>query len=115
MEAPLPAHAHYQFKFLHAAINELVVGPGDVRHRLIYAADPFLCVVPESSPQHLRSDIGWIRHYLTEFKAIPGMHFPYDSDVRVTMRRRRTATAVRCAERMWSLYFLYRSALDASS
>jgi hypothetical protein len=112
-KSSLPKNVQYQFKFLHAAITELVLGPDHLRNRLAYAAEHFLCILPGAAPGHLRSDIAWVRDYLTEFKAVPGMPYPFDSDVRVTMRRRRTSTAVRCAKKMWALHFLFRSALDS--
>ena len=99
------------FKHLNKAIDELAVGPGDIRNRLVYAGEHYTAMSIECIPEHLRPLATEILEYLTEYKAKPGASFPFDSDIRVTMRRRRTRTAVRTAEKMWSLYWQYRSAL----
>jgi len=112
-DSALPPTAAYHFKFLYKAINELVTGPGDIRNRLVYAGQHFLTIPPSVFPEHLRPQAEAIRGYLTEFKAEPYASYPYDTDIRVTMKRRRASTAVRTAEAMWSLYFQYQDAIEA--
>jgi len=103
------------FKHLHNAITGLVTGGGDIRTRLKYAGVHFTCIAIEAVPAHLQPLAQEIRDYLTEYKAKPGASYPYDSDVAVTMKRRRNSTAVKAAEKMWSLYSQYRDALDEKS
>lgn len=112
MSAQLHPNAIYMFKHLHNAITELVTGGGDIRTRLIYAGEHFTCMAIEAVPAHLQPLAQEIRDYLTEHKAQRGASYPYDSDVAVTMKRRRNRTAVRAAEKMWSLYHQYSDALD---
>jgi hypothetical protein len=101
------------FKFLHKAMGELIAGAGDIRQRVMYAGEHLLMIPLEVFPEYLRRDAQDLREYLTEWKADPGAPYPYDSDLRVTMRRRRASAAVKAAERIWTLYLMYERALDA--
>jgi hypothetical protein len=106
-------NTRYMFKFLQKAIDELVTGSEDIRSRIIHAGEHFTTISIESIPSHLQPEALEILKYLTEYKAKPGASFPYDSDVRVTIRRRRKSTAVKTAKRMWSLYLEYKEFLDS--
>lgn len=102
----------YQFKFLYKAVEALAIGPGDIRDRMVYAGEQFVLLSPETMPESLREQFCEIRQYLTEHKAKPGANFPNDSHVRVTMKRRRTKTAVLFAQKIWSFYFQYQDAMQ---
>ena len=110
----LHPNAVYMFKFLSQAINELVTGPGDARDRVYCAGEHFLLIAIEAIPSDLQKDATKIREYLTEFKAEPGAIFPFDTDLRVTMKRRRKSTATKIAQSMWSLYNRYLWSLESN-
>jgi len=112
MNKNLHPNAVYMFKHLHSAIDELVTGSEDIRTRLIYAGEYFTCIAIEAVPEHLQPLAQEIMDYLTKYKAKPGANYPYDSDVRVTMKKRRKSTAVKTARDMWNLYFEYKAAIQ---
>lgn len=106
--------ARYHFKFVLRAATELATGPGDVRHRLVYAGSYFVLVPLEVVPEHLRPQAEKIRLYLTEFKADSPSSFPDHPDIRATLKRRRPSTAVRAARWIWDFYHEYRDAMECS-
>jgi len=108
----LHSNASYMFQHLHKAITELVTGSEDIRKRLLYAGQHYLCIAIDAVPSHLQAEAQEIRDYLTKYKAKPGASYPFDSDLAVTMKKRRKNTAVKTAEKMWSLYFQYSESLN---
>ena len=87
------------FKFFSNAINELVSGPGAIKERVMVAGEHFTLMELEAVPEHLKDIARDIRRSLTEYKAKPGASFPYDSDVRVTMKKCSPQTAVDIAKK----------------
>lgn len=94
-EASIPRPYGYTVGKLTDALRILATGKGDVRERV---ANAYLaCIYLKASddfPEELRSEWKWIEDQVTKYGAAED-----------TMRRRRRATAVKIAQRMWRLYW----------
>lgn len=107
--AELPKNARYFFRYAQRAVEILVTYPGDVKERLIFAGEELLNIHPDALPDQLKTQYEAIISYLTEFKADPNSTWEFNTDIRVTMRKRRSRTAVRVAAQIWSFYLEYET------
>lgn len=107
--AQLPQNAQYFFRYAHKAVEILVTYPGDIKERLLFAGEELLKIHPDGLPEQLKTQYIAIINYLTEFKADPKLTWEFNTDIRVTMRRRKSKTAVRVAAQIWSFYLEYET------
>jgi len=105
--AQLHPNCRYMFKHAVDALEILISYPGGIVERLKFSGEVLLLIPIEVLPEDLKETFLEIKNYLTEYKAKHGASFPYDTDVRETMRRRRSNTAMPIAKKIWSFYIQY--------
>ena len=94
------------------AIKILIVDPENIRSRLAESGKHFITLPIEVVPEHLKDQFKDICEYLTKYKANPNAPYPYNSDVFITMKRRRASTACETADKIWSFYYQFKVAID---
>lgn len=95
------------FKHAVKALEILISYPGGIVERLKFSGEELLLIPVEVLPEDIKGTFLEIQNYFTEYKAKHGAFYPYDTDVRETMRRRRTKTAMPMAKKIWSFYIQY--------
>lgn len=83
------------------AVQDLCVGRGDVRSRLISAINTLIPLSPSEFPETLQSDFEWIMSESTKYKSDIPMH---RSDLEVTMKRIQNSTGEKIAQRIFDIY-----------
>jgi hypothetical protein len=105
-EPPAPRRYTYAVEKLTDALRVLATGKGDARDRV---ANAYLCCITLTEndfPEELRGDWKWIAHEVTKFGPyITPLGEIFIGSVENTMRKRRSATAAKIAQRMWRLYW----------
>lgn len=76
------------------------------------AGEHFTLMEIEAVPEHIKNIACDIYNSLTEYKAKQGASFPYDSDVRVTMKKCSPKTAINISKKMWLLYIEYKDFIE---
>jgi hypothetical protein len=86
---------------VYLAVEQLCVGQGDVRKRLITAVMTLLPLQEEEFPEELRSDFRWVISQSTRYKS----EYPqYRGDLEATMSRIRNSTGEKIAKRIFTIY-----------
>lgn len=88
-------YSTYAFGKFSSACYQLAVGAGNIKQRLISASDHFWAVSPEMLPLEIQKDFEWVKKALTEFPAVRD-----EGEIIATIRRKRTKTLVKIAERI---------------
>ena len=83
------------------AVQDLCVGRGDVRSRLIPAINTLFPLNPHEFPKTLQNDFEWVMSESTKYKSDIPM---YRSDLEVTMRRIKNSTGEKIAQRIFDIY-----------
>ncbi|MCI2285290.1 hypothetical protein L3081_20285 [Colwellia sp. MSW7] len=109
--AQLHPNCRYMFKHAMKAIEILITYPCGIVERLKHSGEELLLIPIEVLPEDLQCPYLEIKIYLTKYKAKPEARFPYDTDLRETMRRRRAQTAAPMAQKVWSFYKQYENSL----
>ena len=105
----VPDNLGYMLGKVSQAVGVLITNQSDVRDRVWEASNYLFMVQPKGLPASCRKDLEWIHHMLTQHPAEP----PYRSRVQATYHRTRNVTAARIAARVWKLYHLMDSELEA--
>lgn len=105
----MPDNLVYMYGKLSKAVEVLVTNNYDVRNRVWIASEYLFMVQPEGLPKSCRADIEWIHYMLTRYPA--DLH--YKSDLEATYYRSRNSTAHKIAVRVWTLYHLMQSEIEA--
>lgn len=103
----LHPNCRYMFKHVIEALEILISYSGGIVERLRFSGEVLLLIPVEVLPEDLKEDFLEIKNYLTEHKAKQGARYPYDTDLRETMRRRNSKTAIPMAKKIWSFYIQY--------
>jgi hypothetical protein len=104
-------HWSWQFGKVAEAVGVLVTNHNDVRERVWVASKYLFMLHPDMVPPSCRDDVVWIQKMLTRHPASG-----YDkSAVEATYRRTRNVTAGKIAQRVWTLFHQFQTALDARS
>ena len=83
------------------AVQELCIGEGDVRARLIVAIGTLMPLNSFEFPKSLNRDFEWIMEQSTKYKSdLP----EYQSDLETTMKKIRNSTGKKIAERIFKIY-----------
>lgn len=107
--AKLPKGARHNFRYAAKAVEILATYEGGIIERLTFAGEELLNIHPEALPDELKEQFEVIVGYLTEHKADPNSRLPFNTDLRVTMRRRRPKTATKIATQIFSFYVQYNA------
>ncbi|KAA8679853.1 hypothetical protein [Vibrio gigantis] len=83
------------------AVQELCVGRGDVRSRLIPAINTLLPLSASEFPEVLQSDFEWVMSESMKYKSDIPMH---RSDLEATMKRIYNSTGEKIAQRIFDMY-----------
>ena len=83
------------------AVQDLCVGEGDVRTRLIVAIDTLMALSPSEFPEDLRKDFEWVMQQSTKYESdIP----EHRRNLEVTMKKIRNSTGKKIAEKIFKIY-----------
>lgn len=107
--AKLPQHARYMFRHAAKAVEILATYDGGIIQRLTFAGEELLNIHPDALPDELKEQFKAIVDYLTEHKADPNSRLPFNTDLHITMKRRRPKTATKIATQIFSFYVQYNS------
>jgi hypothetical protein len=99
----------YMYGKLAQAVEILITNPYDVRNRVWVAAEYLSLVQAAGLPESCREDIEWIHHMLTRYPATSH----YKSCLDATYHRTRNVTAGKIAARVWRLYHLMQTEIEA--
>lgn len=99
----------YMFGKLAKAVEILITNHHDARNRVWVAAPYLFMVQPGGLPESCREDAEWIHNMLTRYPAGGG----YKTALDATYRRTRNITAGKIATRVWKLYHIMESEIDA--
>lgn len=105
--AKLPQNARYMFRYVAKAVEILATYEGGIIERLTFAGEELLRIDLDALPDELKEQFEAIVGYLTEHKADPNSRLPFNTALRVTMRRRRPKTATKVATQIFSFYVQY--------
>jgi len=83
------------------AVQDLCIGRGDVRNRLISAINTLLPLSSSEFPESLQSDFEWVMSESTKYKSDIPMH---RSDLEATMKRVQNSTGEKIAQRIFDIY-----------
>jgi len=83
------------------AVQDLCVGRGDVRNRLISAISTLLPLSSREFPEALQRDFEWVMSESTKYRSDNPMH---KSDLEATMRRIQNSTGEKIAKRIFYIY-----------
>ena len=104
-------HWNWQYGKVAQAVGVLVTNHHDVRERVWVASKNLFMLHRDAVPSSCRDDVIWIQKMLTRYPASG-----YDkSAVEATYRRTRNVTAGKIAQRVWTLFHKFQTALDARS
>ena len=83
------------------AVQELCVGEGDVRARLVISINILIALSPSEFPEALREDFELVMQQSTKYESdIP----EHKSNLEVTMKRIRNSTGKKIAEKIFKIY-----------
>ena len=99
----------YMYGKLSKAVEILVTNHGNIRNRVWVAAPMLSMVQAEGLPAALHADITWIHEMMTRYPP-DNLHA---SALQATYYRTRSITAGKIAQRIWALYHLMQSELEA--
>ncbi len=95
------AKAESVIERVYISVEQLCVGPGDVRKRLKDAVMTLIFLREEDFPDELRSEYNWIISESTKFESrAPRIR----GDLEETMLRIRNSTGEKIAQKIFSLY-----------
>ena len=83
------------------AVQDLCVGSGDVRSRLISAISTLWPLSSSEFPKVLQSDFEWIMSESTKYKSDSPMQ---RNDLEATMKKINNSTGVKIAQRIFDIY-----------
>ena len=99
----------YMYGKLSKAVEILATNHGDVKNRVWVAAPELSMVQAAGLPESLHDDINWIHAMMNRY---PADHI-YKSTLQATYHRTRNVTAERIARRVWTLFHLMQTEIEA--
>ena len=99
----------YMYGKLCKAIEILITNRHDVRNRVWVAANELSLIQADGLPPSLRADITWIHEMMNRYPADALRKSSLDA----TYHRTRNSTAEKIARRIWTLFHLMQSELEA--